>query len=165
MADVARGSEEALRELLGRYERPLAAYLRRQTRDRDTEDLFQEVWLRVVRSARSFDASARFKPWVYRIALNVCRDWSAHAGATPATFRDDRPSESSTREGAAIDAERFLAALPREQRDVVILRFWLDLSEAETSEVLAIPRGTVKSRLHAAMARLGALARKDEKPT
>jgi RNA polymerase sigma-70 factor (ECF subfamily) len=163
MAELARGSEDALRELLRRYERPLAGYLRRQTRDRDAEDLFQEVWLRVVRSARSFDRNARFKPWLYRIAFNVFRDWCGRGAAREQGGEIDAAADPPEREGAALDAERFLAALSREQRDVVALRYWLDLSEAEMSEVLGIPRGTVKSRLHAAMTRLSALARDDGK--
>lgn len=163
MGELARGSEEALRELLRRYERPLAGYLRRQTRDRDAEDLFQEVWLRVVRSARSFDRGARFKPWLYRIALNVFRDWCGRDSAREQGAEIDIAAEPRAREGAGLDAERLLAGLSREQREVVTLRYWLDLSEAEMSEVLGIPRGTVKSRLHAAMTRLSALARDDEK--
>jgi RNA polymerase sigma-70 factor (ECF subfamily) len=159
MGEVARGSEDALRELLRRYERPLAGYLRRQTGDRDAEDLFQDVWLRVVRSARSFDRTARFKPWLYRIAFNVFRDWWRGSGARETVAEIDAVAEPGAREGAALDAERLLARLPREQRDVVALRYWLDLSEAEMSEVLDIPRGTVKSRLHAAMSKLSALAR------
>lgn len=165
MADVARGSEDAFRELLGRYDRPLAGYLNRQTAGRDTEDLFQETWLRVVRSARSFDRRARFKPWLYRIALNVLRDWWRRGRALEPAVARDSDAREPEREGAAVDAERLLAQLSPEQREAVALRYWLDLSEAEMSELLGIPRGTVKSRLHAAISRLSALARVDGRGT
>jgi len=163
MGEVARGSEEAFRELLGRYERPLAGYLRRQTAGRDSEDLFQEIWLRVVRSARSFDRRARFKPWLYRIALNALRDWWRRNRAQEPAPAGDPVASEPVCEGAAVDAERLLARLSPEQREAVALRYWLDLSEAEMSEVLGVPRGTVKSRLHAAMSRLSALARDEER--
>jgi len=161
MAGVARGSEDAFRELLGRYERPLAGYLNRQTAGRDSEDLFQEIWLRVVRSARSFDRRARFKPWLYRIAINVLRDWWRRGRAPEPAVAWDPDAREPVPEGAAVDAERLLARLSPEQREAVALRYWLDLSEAEMSEVLGVPRGTVTSRLHTAISRLSALARAD----
>jgi len=157
MGEVARGSEDALEELLRRYERPLAGYLRRQSGAQDAEDLFQEVWLRVVRSATSFDRSARFRPWLYRIAFNVFLDWRRRSAAREQTAEIEAVADPAGREGAALDAQRLLIHLSPDQRDVVALRYWLDLSEAEMSEVLGIPRGTVKSRLHAAMSRLSAL--------
>ena len=74
-ARLVDGDELALRELLRRYERPLAAFLHRQTGGRDVEDLYQETWLRVVRHAARFDTGRRFSTWLFQIAVNLCRDW------------------------------------------------------------------------------------------
>lgn len=161
MAAVARGSEAHFAELLRRYERLLAGFLRRQVGDADAEDVFQEVWLRVARGARRFDAARRFKPWLFGIALNESRSWlrkrprRIEAGIEPGSVADPRGAPS----GAAVDVERMLATLTQEQREVMVLRYQLDLSEEEIAQVLGIPRGTVKSRAHAALARLTELAR------
>ena len=164
VAAVALGSEPAFAELVGRHERPLAGFLRRQLGDADAEDVFQEVWLRVARSAPGFDVSRRFKPWLYGIALNEIRDWLARRGrARELPLEDDEiadPRSAST--GAGVDVERLLGTLPKEQRDVLILRYQLDLSESEIAEALGVPRGTVKSRSHAALARLGSLVKRKE---
>src|SRR5689334_23153517 len=83
VAQLARGDEQALAELLRRWERPLAHFLHRRTGGRDVEDLYQEVWLRVVRAAERFDADRRFSTWLFHIALNVSRDWQRRAPAEP----------------------------------------------------------------------------------
>lgn len=162
---LADGDEAALEELLRRYQRPLGAFLGRRTAGRDVEDLFQETWLRVVRSSTRFDRRRRFSTWLFQIAANLCRDWwrknqraSAEAGeeaADPA-----RPAERSL---DRITADALLETLPDEQREVLILRYYHDMSEAEIAEILDCPRGTVKSRAHNALARLGAYVKGGER--
>lgn len=158
-ARVADGDELALRELLRRYERPLAGFLHRQTGGRDVEDLYQETWLRVVRHARRFDPGRRFSTWLFQIAVNLCRDWHRRP---PPEASDTAGGPSTTGlEGvdASLDAARLLAGLPAPQREVVVLRYYQDLSEDEVATILDIPKGTVKSRLHQAIARMAGLAR------
>src|SRR5512135_1038552 len=75
VGDLAQGDEQALRELLRRYQRPLSNFIYRHTGGRDVEDLYQETWLRVVRQASRFDPAKRFSTWIYQIAVNLCRDW------------------------------------------------------------------------------------------
>ena len=163
VAAVAAGDESALRELCRRHERPLYQFLHRHTLGRDVDDLFQETWLRVVRAAPRFDRSRRFSTWMFQIAVNLCRDWRRREPPTPVdpTSLEEAPTglDEPARVEAALDAERLLAALPENQRSVVVLRYYLDLSEAEVADILDCQRGTVKSRLHHAMARLAALAR------
>lgn len=152
---LARGEESALAELLRRYERPLSSFLYRHTGGRDVEDLYQETWLRVVRHAARFDVERRFSTWLYQIALNLARDW--HRRPPPEASDAEPAGEVSlelARAEAGIDAARLLRDLSEAQREVVILRFYHDLSEEQVAEILAIPRGTVKSRLHHALARL-----------
>jgi RNA polymerase sigma-70 factor (ECF subfamily) len=159
---VARGDGEALRELCRRYERPLFQFLHRHTGGRDVEDLYQETWLRTVRAAARFDPSRRFSTWLFQIAVNLCRDRHRRAGPEPVDVDVEPvargPGTPAVTE-AAIDLRRLLAALPEAQRSAVLLRYYHDLSEEEVAQVLGCPRGTVKSRLHQAMARLLALAR------
>src|SRR5262245_20523209 len=160
VARVARGDARALELLCRRWERPLYAFLTRQTGGRDADDLYQDTWLRVVRAAPRFDPSRRFSTWLFQIPLNRCRDWRRRPPPEPVDPAQlvRTPAAAGTSD-ARLDAERLLAALPETHRAAVILRYWHDCDEAEVARVLGIPRGTVKSRLHHAMRRLVALAR------
>jgi len=157
---VARGDARALEVLCRRWERPLHAFLARQTGGRDVDDLYQDTWLRVVRAAPRFDPTRRFSTWLFQIAVNRCRDWRRRPPPEPVDpahlIGDPAPAESAD---ARLDAERLLAALPDAQRSAVLLRYWHDCDEDEVARILRIPRGTVKSRLHHAMRRLVAVAR------
>ncbi|HSV06677.1 MAG TPA: sigma-70 family RNA polymerase sigma factor [Candidatus Binatus sp.] len=153
---VGVGDQDALAELCRRYERPLFHFLARHTGGRDVEDLYQETWLRAVRAAPRFDPSRRFSTWVFQIAVNLCRDWHRRPPPEPVEADPNLPSTTDAPE-ARIDARRILAALPEAQRTVLLLRHYHGLSEEETAEILGCPRGTVKSRLHAARERLGQL--------
>jgi RNA polymerase sigma-70 factor (ECF subfamily) len=154
---VAAGDGAALGELCRRYERRLHRFLARQTGGRDVEDLYQETWLRAVRAAPRFDPERRFSTWLFQIALNLARDWRRRPPPEPVA---EHPAAAAGLEAveARLDAQRLLDVLPEKQRSVVILRYCLDLPENEAAEVLGCPRGTVKSRLHLAMARLVELA-------
>jgi len=161
IAAVAAGADEALAVLYGRWERPLHAFLTRYTGGRDVDDLVQETWLRIVRAAGRFDPARRFSTWLFQIALNLARDWRRRPPAEPVDPADTHlmaAPDASGRVDAGLDAARLLAALPEAQRAVVILRHFHDLGEDDVAAILAIPRGTVKSRLHHAMARLVTLA-------
>jgi RNA polymerase sigma-70 factor (ECF subfamily) len=163
VARVREGDELALRELLRRYERPLASFLQRQTAGRDVEDLYQETWLRVVRHADRFDPARRFSTWLFQIAVNLCRDWHRRPPPEPRPAGDEPAVAALEHTEAALDAARLLARLPEAQREVVVLRYYHDLSEDDVATVLDIPKGTVKSRLHQAIARLADLVRGEKR--
>lgn len=162
IAAVAAGDEAALAALYGRWERPLHAFLARYTGGRDVDDLVQETWLRVVRAADRFVISRRFSTWLFQIALNLARDWHRRPPAEPAPPEhvDALPAADGLAPvQAGLDVARLLAALPEAQRAVVVLRHFHGLGEDEIAAILDVPRGTVKSRMHTAMARLAMLAR------
>lgn len=170
MQAVAIGDRAALAELCTRHERPLYRFLVRAAGESDAEDLFQETWIRVARAARSFDAGRRFSTWLFQIALNLSRDRQRRSRtvAVPPETLDAVDPEAAGRAPVApdvearLDLESLLGALPEAQRDVVVLRLLAGVSEEETAEILGCPRGTVKSRLHHALVRLGTLARAGE---
>jgi RNA polymerase sigma-70 factor (ECF subfamily) len=161
IAAVAGGDEHALEQLCLRYERPLHRFVSRYTGGNDVDDLYQDTWLRAVRAAPRFDTSRRFSTWLFQIAINLCRDWHRRTrpdAADPEHIAELAVAPDTHRQvEAGIDVRRLLDALPEAQRSVVILRYYHDLSEADVAEILECPRGTVKSRLHNAMARLSAL--------
>ena len=166
---VATGDERALETLCRRYERPLHQFLWRHLGGRDVDDLYQETWLRVVRAAARFDARRRFSTWLFQIAVNLCRDWHRRPPPDPVDPVDVARAAGGVDGFAAaeagIDARRLLAVLPEAQRSVVLLRYYHDLPEDEVAEILGCPRGTVKSRLHHALARLGELVRAEKART
>ena len=165
IAAVARGESRALEELIRRWETPLFRFIARHTGGRDVDDLYQETWLRVVRSAHRFHPERRFSTWLFQIAVNLCRDFHRRPPPEPhdpAGLDDVAAGDPAV--DARLDARRLLAALPEGQRSVVVLRYFHDLSEDAVAEILRCPRGTVKSRLHAALARLAALARGADDP-
>lgn len=178
MRALAAGDEQALAALLARYERPLASFISRQTGGIDVDDVYQETWMRVVRHCDRFDPERRFSTWLFQIAVNLCRDQARRAGrevvdheaavrtAEAGGARDGGPSRggSSFAPGsdARIDADRLLARLPAEQREVLVLRYYHDFSEGRIAEIVGCPRGTVKSRIHNALARLSRLVAAEE---
>ena len=156
---VVDGDELALRELLRRYERPLSHFIYRHTGGRDVEDLYQDTWLRVVQHAARFDRRRRFSTWLFQIAVNLCRDWHRRPPPDPVQRPDSAAPDGLSSAEARVDATRLLATLPEPQREVILLRYYQDLTEDEVAQILDCPKGTVKSRLHNALARLAAVVK------
>lgn len=165
MAAIARGDEHALGILIGRHAGSLLGFLLRVSRDRDdAEDLLQDTWMRVARGARSFDATRSVRPWLYGIAANLARDAFRRRGVrvrAGSVIRADGTAQPLFHPIEQMDMRERLLRLPDRLREVLVLRFYEGFDETEMAEALGIPRGTVKSRLHAA---IGAL-RRDWKTT
>jgi RNA polymerase sigma-70 factor (ECF subfamily) len=145
----------AFDELVGLWERRLFYYIRRLVgREEDAWDVLQETWLHAMRGIGRLREPRSLPKWLYCIARNAAmsrlrRRYADEARlAEPEMLGDlDAPVESFTLE----DAEMVHAALERltlPHRDVLTLHFLQDLSIEEIAEVLGVPSGTVKSRLH-----------------
>ncbi len=161
---AAAGDIRALEELYRRYETPVVRYLQRVVRDNDIAvDLFQEAFFRAYVNLGSFDPRRSFRPWLYRIATNVARDWLRHESrALPAAAVDTgEPSVISIVEARdlARRVEGAVAELSEDHRLVVILRHYQGLSYAEIAEITGSPEGTVRSRMHYALRALRAKLR------
>ena len=131
----------------------------------DADDAAQEAFVKAWIALPRFRQGAPFRPWLLQIVANEARNRRRSAGrreglALRATV--DRPSDDAapSPEAAALAVERreaLLEAVNRlrdEDREVIGARYFLELSEAEAADILGIPRGTVKSRLSRALARL-----------
>jgi RNA polymerase sigma-70 factor (ECF subfamily) len=166
----------AFDELVRRYERKIYSFLRNYLGDEQlAEDAFQATFLQVHLKCRQFDGSRRLQPWLYRIAANQATDllrrnrrhkaysldgpWSgdggSEEGATPLDFLEDdlarRPGE---RLESAEDRQRIgsaLETLPERLKQTLILVIYQGLKYREAAEVLGVPVGTVKSRMHDAV--------------
>ncbi len=163
MVRVQQGEVEAFDALFQRYRQRLFAFLVRRCGDRPAaEDLCQETWIRVVRARWRFDPRRRFSTWLFQIANNLARDRArraavdtrkrkALAAQTAAERTTPEPVAEPDLARGESDLRRRLAELPDPLREVLVLRYYHDLSEREIAEIAGVPRGTVKSRLHAAV--------------
>lgn len=121
--------------------------------ERDSEDVLQEVFLQAYRSLRQYDArKGALSTWLYRITINDCLNWRRKRRLP--TLSLDEVVEPSHEDVPGVDDDvwRAVSRLSPKLRAVVVLRYYNDLSYAELTEVLDIPLGTVKSRLHQALA-------------
>jgi RNA polymerase sigma-70 factor (ECF subfamily) len=162
---LAAGDEAALELWVERYHRPLFAFLFRLTDDRAlADDLAQEAFIRVL-NYRGVPPQ-HFRGWMFTIARNL-----AHDHFRSRAYRHEQPAGEMEADTAAddvspeqyammLDGQRqvveALQALPPDQREVVILRFYHDLPLDEISEITGAPLGTVKSRLFHALKKLKA---------
>lgn len=167
----------ALEELLSRYRNRLMAFIYSVVRDYHlAEDIFQETFLRVYREARGFREGSSFKTWLYTIALNLARDALRRSKRRPeisletemGSGREGEPGrvsdlipgrEPGPREeagGRELEEilERELSVLSEDHRRVIVLSRLNGLKYREIAEVLGIPSGTVRSRLHYALEQL-----------
>ena len=165
------GETQAFEALIQRYRQELFHFLIRFAGNRAAaEDVFQETFLQVHLSIETFDTSRRFKPWLFTIAANKARDYlrrmarhhaaplSAPVGeADGQTFADfleaDLPQPGDAMEDAEM-ADRVRQAveqMPDHLREILLLSYFQKFSYNQIAEVLGIPLGTVKSRLHAAV--------------
>ncbi len=185
LAKFVAGDQEAFAQIVLRYERELYSFILRYVSDQTTaEDLFQETFVQLHRSAHTFDPDRRLRPWLFTIAANKARDYlraSARRSMQPldaqsngedsATFANLLPGTGADAPTAAMlaeDAQRVrdvLSAMSPMQREVIILSFYQRLSYKEMAEILNVPLGTVKSRLHIALGQFARLykARTQEK--
>lgn len=124
----------------------------------DTADIVQDAFIKAYVGLGRFRADAPFRPWLLTIVANETRNrwrWLSRHLTVPLSLTGDAllqvPALSAEQVAEDHETSRSLrdavATLPRQQRDVIVCRYLLDLSEEETSQVLGVPRGTVKSRL------------------
>jgi RNA polymerase sigma-70 factor (ECF subfamily) len=145
------GSVDAMEALYRRHWRPAyrAAYLIVQDQAA-AEDIAQEAFLSALRSLDRFDRRRPFGPWLHRIVVNRAIDW-ARARALRREVGDlpDRAADPTSHEDdpQAHELAPALAALSPEHRAVIVLRYLLGYSPGEIAKLLAVPRGTVNSRL------------------
>ena len=173
LADYVAGVGDGFAELVRRHSRELYQFVARFTNSSAAaEDVVQETFLQVHLSAANFDPSRRFKPWLFTIGANKARDWlrsRSRRSEVPLDARvaSDGDSEQSFADLLAgtespVDEElharekrhlvrRIIEDLPEHLREALALAYFHQFPYKEMAEILDIPLGTVKSRLHAAV--------------
>lgn len=173
----SRGDRAAFEELIRRYERELFNYLRHYLGDAEmAEDVFQQTFLQVHMKCDQFESGRKVRPWLYTVATNQAIDYQRR-NRRHQMVSLDRPTGGDAEEesGALVklldaagpgpaeqseSAERYeevrqaVEELPEHVRQVVLLVYFQGLKYREAADVLDIPVGTVKSRLHAALGKL-----------
>jgi RNA polymerase sigma-70 factor (ECF subfamily) len=168
VARSIRGDADSFNELILRWERPIYALAYRTIgREEDARDVCQETFLRAFRALPGFRGQAKFSSWLYRIALNLCRDWLRRerraAIVQPPEDVDvlelaasAEPSESIedlvARKDLSRAVERAMALLPEEQRTAIVLKEYHGLTFQEIADVVGCPLSTVKTRLYQGLA-------------
>jgi RNA polymerase sigma-70 factor (ECF subfamily) len=164
VARSVSGDRDSFNELILRWERPIYALAYRTIgREEDARDVCQETFLRAFRALPGFRGQAKFSSWLYRIALNLCRDWMRRQRRTPVVQPPEDmdllemaastgPSESIEDLVARRDltrvVERAMARLPEEQRTAIVLKEYHGLTFQEIADLLGCPLSTVKTRLY-----------------
>jgi RNA polymerase sigma-70 factor, ECF subfamily len=169
------GDEAAFQEIVSRYKNSLYAFLRQFLNRTDmVEDVFQETFLQLFTSRASFDLSRPLRPWLFTIAANKAKDAlrkSQRTSAVPIgaisdaqdmsfdemlnTLGSDNavPHDEMERNETATQVNDVIAGLPENLREILILAYFNKFSYKQMADVLSIPIGTVKSRLHTAVAK------------
>ncbi len=174
IADYRGGDRKCFADLVSRYERELYHYLVRFLGDRATaEDVFQETFLQVHQSADQFDPQRRFRPWLFTIAANKARDVIRSQSRRPTNPLQANINPGDDESGEYIDlmqsiemlpeapleqrelqtaVQKTVMSMPDHLREILLLSYFHQFPYKQISDILDIPLGTVKSRLHAAVA-------------
>jgi RNA polymerase sigma-70 factor, ECF subfamily len=173
LEEYRHGNADSFAQLVDRYQRELYHFLVRFLNNRSSaEDVFQETFLQVHQSAESFDLQRRFRPWLFTIAANKARDLIRAQGRRPTNplnssiSGDDDSGEFIDLMESAGDApdagmekielqqlvHNTIGTMPENLREILLLSYFHQFPYKQISDILDVPLGTVKSRLHAAVA-------------
>jgi RNA polymerase sigma-70 factor (ECF subfamily) len=172
-ARFSAGEEAAFRELVNRYKNGLYAFLRNFLTHQDLiDDVFQETFIQLFTSRDSFDTSRPLRPWLFTIAANKAKDAlrkqqrtsaaiiGTMADAQEMSFDDvldsitadkTMPYDELEENEASLQVRGVIADMPDNLREILILAYFNKFSYKQMSDILSIPIGTVKSRLHTAV--------------
>jgi len=164
VAQSMGGDVESFNQLVLRWERPIYSLAYRVLgREEDARDVAQETFLRAFRALPGFKGQAKFSSWLYRIALNLCRDWLRRQRRAPVQQIPEGvdPVELVGSAGPVESIEELvarrelseavagaMALLPEEQRTAIILKEYHGMTFQEIADLQGCPLSTVKTRLY-----------------
>lgn len=165
VARATAGDVDSFNQLVSRWERTIYALAYRTLgREEDARDVVQEAFLRAYRGLGGFKGEAKFSSWLYRITLNLCRDWIRRERRAPVVQPPEGTDAVDLADAQAAPAEsvedlvarremsravsRAMAELPEEQRIAILLKEYHGLTFQEIADQLNCPLSTVKTRLY-----------------
>lgn len=168
-----KGDEAAFREIIDIHKDSLYSFLRRFINQQDlAEDVFQETFLQLYTSRGSFDPNRPIRPWLFTIAANKAKDalrkMKRTASVSMGTISDPEevsiddvlnsitsydvtPADDVVKEETERRVRKIISEMPENLRGILILAYFKQFSYKQMAEILSIPIGTVKSRLHTAV--------------
>jgi RNA polymerase sigma-70 factor (ECF subfamily) len=181
-AQFIEGRSTAFDELVNRYYKQIYRFLVRFTgRPHMAEDLIQDVFMKVSKSAETFDQTRKLRPWLYSIAANRARDALRSVGRADKQIVIHKtdgdmevslahllpvtsvaPDEEIIAKETTQKVQLALADLPEQLREILVLAYYDQLPYKDISDMLGIPLGTVKSRLHKAVITFGQIWKRYE---
>ena len=175
LARYTAGEEAAFREIVDRYRNALYAFLGKFLNRHDlVEDVFQETFLQLFSSRENFDTSRPLRPWLFTIAANKAKDalrkWRRTSAVPIGSMTDSEdlsfddmlntitsdpttPYEELDKNETALRISQIITSMPDNLREILLLSYYQRFSYKQMAEILSIPIGTVKSRLHTAVGR------------
>ena len=185
LREFLAGDEEAFAALVRRHSLDLFTFVARFIRNpAAAEDVVQDTFVQVYQSAGGFDLSRRFRPWLYTIAANKARDHlrertrrrevpvsgSSDVDGVGQVSYLDFLADDAVAPGKALErgeqrdlVRGIVASMPPHLREILVLGYYQRIPYKEIAEILSIPLGTVKSRLHAAVAAFAEAYKKMER--
>lgn len=175
VGQLAAGNRSAFDQVFERYHRQIYNFINKQVNERESvEDLAQEVFMRVFKSAKNFDVTKKFSSWVYKIALNEVKRYWKRTGARQtyslnapvgddsgeaerADFLKDQrivPADATESDIFSRNLRALIDQLPDKQRTVVLLKVYHELTFEEIAEICECPLSTVLSRMRYAVNKL-----------
>ncbi len=156
-----QGDTGAWGEIIGRYKDAVFGLCLGFMRNRaDAEDISHDAFIRAYLNLRRYDLERRFSTWLFTIAANLCRNELRYRRNHPSTEEPSQirggsdPAKLVSAEDRQARVRDALVKLPYSYRAPLVLRFYNDLPYQEISEILSIPEGTVKTRIHRGKAML-----------
>src|SRR5262249_19446098 len=176
MLRYQKGDVRAFEILLGRHRRPIFNFILRYVGDpAQAEDLLQETFLRVIKGSEAYQRQAKFTTWMYTIARNLCVD-ASRRGKHRKAYSLDVPMDGESKDGATLldvvadkaagtdgkvlskelhgSLQSAMGKLSDDQREVFLMREFLDMPFREIADVVGCPENTVKSRMRYALEKL-----------
>ena len=169
------GDEDAFRDVINHYKNGLYAFLKRFLNHHDqVEDVFQETFLQLYNSRSSFDPTKNLRPWLFTIAANKAKDALRKQQRTATvsigsivsseemsfgdaldiiSSHDKMPLDELAQDETAMRVRQIISEMPENLREILILSYFNQFSYKQMAEMLSIPIGTIKSRLHTAVAK------------
>jgi RNA polymerase sigma factor (sigma-70 family) len=156
MLEVRNGTGETLGVLFDRYHAPLYNFYSKLTGDRTlSEDLVQEVFLRILKYRQSYQPGTPFRAWIYQIARNArvdhYRKTPKHITVDPEMAPPVKPQDTAQENQEVELLHSALMQLPEEKREILLLSRFQELKYDEIAELLGCQLGTVKTRIHRAI--------------
>ena len=157
---ILSGHREEYARIVEKYSKPIYNLVIRLTgQNQDTDDLTQEIFIKVYESLSRFDQNKRFFPWLYTIALNVIRNYKKKAKKEPTLNLENQDADTASRSLSRPDLivsrkqlterlNQYIQGLPESLQEAIVLRYYQDCSFKEVADVLGVSLSAAKMRVY-----------------